>query len=298
MSGGGVRFGIAGWTYDDWRNVVYPRGCKDELRFLARHVDFIEINSTFYRLPRVEVAAKWVERTADLEGFFFTAKLPGRITHEGALDAEIVRDFRACMAPLAEAGRLRAVLVQFSYRFEAGPTAFDLLRRIDAAFGRSAQTPLAPLILEVRHKSWSAPEAWGEARALGFGVAALDYPGTAAGAFDGVGLPPRAAGELAYYRIHGRNSTAWFDKKAGRDEVYDYAYSAVERGELQDTIRELAAVEAAADTLVVANNHFEGKAVKLALELAAAHTGERVTVPDPLLARYPDLSGIARGVLF
>ena len=36
-----MKFGIAGWSYDDWKGVVYPRGCKDTLRFCAEHVDLI-----------------------------------------------------------------------------------------------------------------------------------------------------------------------------------------------------------------------------------------------------------------
>ncbi len=46
-----LKFGIAGWSYDDWRGVVYPRSCQDTLRYCAEFVDYIEINSAFYRFP-------------------------------------------------------------------------------------------------------------------------------------------------------------------------------------------------------------------------------------------------------
>ncbi len=46
-----MKFGIAGWSYDDWRGVVYPRSCQDTLRYCAEFVDYIEINSAFYRFP-------------------------------------------------------------------------------------------------------------------------------------------------------------------------------------------------------------------------------------------------------
>ena len=35
----GLLFGVAGWSYDDWKDVVYPRGCKDTLRAVAELVD-------------------------------------------------------------------------------------------------------------------------------------------------------------------------------------------------------------------------------------------------------------------
>ena len=49
-----IKVGIAGWSYDDWRGVVYPRSCKDTLRFCAEFVDYIEINSTNAGSPPIE----------------------------------------------------------------------------------------------------------------------------------------------------------------------------------------------------------------------------------------------------
>jgi uncharacterized protein YecE (DUF72 family) len=46
-----VLFGVAGWSYPDWKDVVYPRNCRDTLRAVAERVDLIEINNTFYRPP-------------------------------------------------------------------------------------------------------------------------------------------------------------------------------------------------------------------------------------------------------
>ena len=50
----------------------------------------------------------------------------------------------------------------------------------------------------------------------------------------------------------------------------------------------------AGTTLVIANNHFEGKAMKLALELVARTTGTLVEVPELLVSTYPDLATVAR----
>ena len=65
-----IRIGPAGWSYPDWEGIVYPRGTKDKLQFIARFVDMIEVNSTFYRPPDRRTAASWAERTAFRPGFF------------------------------------------------------------------------------------------------------------------------------------------------------------------------------------------------------------------------------------
>ena len=61
MESRGILIGIAGWSYDDWKGVVYPVGCRDTLRAVASLVDLVEINATFYRTPKVEVVSSWVE---------------------------------------------------------------------------------------------------------------------------------------------------------------------------------------------------------------------------------------------
>ncbi len=285
MAFGSVQIGIAGWSYPDWRGRVYPRGCKDELRFLARYVDFIEINTTFYRVPEAELVAGWCERTQDL-GTRFTAKVPRSITHERVVDRATIDAFRASLEPLRDADRLMAVLAQFNFRFRADEPAFELLHSIASELG-----DCAPLVLEVRDGSWRDPGAQRRVADLGFEIAHLDYAVTESG-YDGRDVRPSS---LAYFRIHGRNRDAWYSKDADRDDVYDYAYSGSERRELAEHIGVLAPV---ADTLVVTNNHFHGKALKLALELRADLSGAKVDVPDPLLAAFPELRNIARGVLF
>jgi uncharacterized protein YecE (DUF72 family) len=80
-----IRVGVAGWDYRDWHGVLYPRPKPrgfDPVRFLARYVDVIEINSTFYRPPAASYVARWAERVVDLERFRYTAKLHRRFTHE------------------------------------------------------------------------------------------------------------------------------------------------------------------------------------------------------------------------
>ena len=277
--------GIAGWSYDDWKGVVYPSGCRDTLRFCCDFVDCIEINSSFYRTPSIATTESWARRVAD-KAVFFTAKLPRLFTHDGELDPAEVGRVHEGFRPLVEAGLLRVLLAQFSYRFTAAKHNRQHLARIV-----SACRGLAPIAVEVRHRSWAEDEAMQFLRDLDVSVVHLDYPGSASG------FGPRRTGALgtssvAYFRLHGRNHDAWFRKDAGRDEVYDYEYSAGEVRGISDRIAEIASD--AGTTIVIANNHFQGQAVKVALELLAVTLDSKVEVPEPLLQSFPALRRIAR----
>jgi len=274
--------GVAGWSYPDWEGYVYPRGTKDKLRFVAGFVDAIEINSTFYRPPDPKTVSGWLRRTEDLPRFFFTAKLHQDVTHRGQLEEAMVGAFRRGFEPALQERKLKHLLAQFRYDFEDTPATRDYLRRLRDAFG-----PLANLTLELRHCSWQRPEALEFLKTLGVTVAHLDYPGQ----HSGFGLRLCPVGQHAYFRLHGRNAKAWFSKDAGRDETYNYLYSAAE---LDQIVKRAAAIAAMSKSLtLVANNHYQGKEAVNILQIKAKLTGVRVDVPPLLLQHYPDLAKIA-----
>jgi uncharacterized protein YecE (DUF72 family) len=77
-----IRIGCSGWNYAHWRNGVFypPRlASKDWLRFYAEQFDTVEVNTTFYRLPRTSSVARWVEESPD--GFTFSVKVSRYVTH-------------------------------------------------------------------------------------------------------------------------------------------------------------------------------------------------------------------------
>ena len=77
-----VRIGLSGWNYAHWRNgVLYPPRLPAArwLEFYAERFDTVEVNSTFYRLPRADAVARWVEQTPD--GFLFSVKASRYLTH-------------------------------------------------------------------------------------------------------------------------------------------------------------------------------------------------------------------------
>jgi hypothetical protein len=77
-----VRVGLSGWNYAHWRNGVFypPRlPARAWLSFYAERFDTVEVNSTFYRLPRVDAVANWVEQTP--AEFLFAVKASRYLTH-------------------------------------------------------------------------------------------------------------------------------------------------------------------------------------------------------------------------
>jgi uncharacterized protein YecE (DUF72 family) len=284
--GGTIRFGPAGWDYPDWAGKVYPapkpRGF-DPLRYLAGYFDTIEINSTFYRPPSVKAARSWVERVAEHPDFRFAAKLYRRFTHErtSAWSREEVDEVRSGLDPMAEAGKLGALLLQFPWSFRNTEENREWLRDLAKAFRDY------PRVVEVRHISWNAPDFYAELVASRMGIVNVDQP------MFRNSLPPsaRATSAVGYVRVHGRNYKDWFRKAAGRDERYDYLYSSSELQPWAERTKALAEEPSVTDVYVVNNNHFAGQAVTNALMLEAQVTGERVNVPPALLESYPKQLG-------
>src|SRR4051812_4742854 len=161
-----LRIGTSGWSYPSgqgtWNGLFYPAtrsvrdGTKgfDELRFYAEHFDTVEVNSTFYGQPRIDVTRRWAERTPP--GFEFSVKLYQKFTHPrmfterlertlptiggsgheqdaGAPRSEAIAElarpsaadldeFRRGIGPLAETGKIGALLAQFPASFKFGDT--------------------------------------------------------------------------------------------------------------------------------------------------------------------------------
>jgi uncharacterized protein YecE (DUF72 family) len=279
-----IEVGVAGWAYDDWEGRVYPRPRPrgfDPLAWLARAIDLVEVNATFYAPVRAATTASWLRRVEPFPRFAFVVKAHQSFTHAEVPDEGLEREWRAGVSPLEASGRLRGFLAQFPLSFRPSEAAFGRLERLRERLGD------ATLVLELRHRGWFEPEWLQRLAPLGAGLAHLDLPPHR-------DHPPpdhASPGPLGYLRLHGRNAAAWFDPRAGRDARYDHRYAPDEVADLAERARRIAA--SAERTLVVANNHYGGKAVAVALELRFALEGGPVFVPPPLLETFPDLSRIA-----
>ena len=288
-----IRVGPAGWSYKDWNGIVYPRSRPagfHEASYLADYFPLIEINTSFYRPLRPELARLWVRKVEHRRDFQFTAKLYRGFTHERTLLRSEVKQFSDGIAPLAETGRLGCLLLQFPWSFRLNNENRDYLVRLKHAFGHF------PLVAEFRHSSWNSNPALDLLINQRIGFCNIDQP-----RLDHC-LPPTAhvTSPIGYVRFHGRNYQEWFsfDTDAnGRsgmrrvDARYNYLYSRKQLEKWNTRIDQIAAQ--ARTTYVVTNNHFQGKAVVNGLELLEMTTGDTVDVPPQLLAHYPELHAIA-----
>jgi uncharacterized protein YecE (DUF72 family) len=279
-----IRIGPAGWSYADWNGAVYPvprPAGFHEVEYLARFFDTIEINTSFYQPLRAPVSKSWVGRVEANPHFKFTAKLWQRFTHERSANRQDEKQFKEGLDPLMTSGRLGGLLLQFPWSFKNVPENREYLG------GLFMQFMEYPLVVEVRHSSWNQPQFFEMLADLSVGFCNIDQP------VIGRSIAPseRSTAAVGYVRLHGRNYEHWFTPREHAAERYDYLYSMEELDPWAARIRKIA--ESAETTYVIANNHFQGKAVANALQLTSLLTGGPVPVPEPLLARYPDLAEIA-----
>ncbi len=267
----GVFFGPAGWSYADWRGTVYPQPPPprfNPLAFLAGQFGFIEVNTSFYRVPGLKLTQGWVEKTAGFPDFQFWIKLHQSFTHERQLDPLMIDGFRECLRPLEAAGKLSGLLAQFPYSFKRDEANLAYLGELAGHF-RSW-----PLAVEFRHQSWLEDGVLALFRERGLIWANIDQPQIGHSlALTALATNPDAA----YLRLHGRNARDWFSGQ-GRDARYDYSYSASELGRLGDVVARLR--EQAKKVFVSGNNHYKGAAVKNLLQLKEILLGRRAAGRD------------------
>jgi uncharacterized protein YecE (DUF72 family) len=300
---GDIRIGTSGWSYPSgrgtWNGVFYPpKGSRprgfNELSFYAEHFDTVEINSTFYRPPAASTAKKWVEQTPP--GFEFSVKLYQKFTHPEMFvkatgqdphelgDAD-VNEFRSGIAPIAESGRLGALLAQFPASFKDEPDSREYLAWLLDTFREY------PLAVELRHRSWSdaIDRTLGILAETGAALVQIDEPKFRLSIRQT--FKPNTPG-VFYMRLHGRNAEAWWSHKASEDR-YDYLYSSDELKPFAETVK--GAARATRKAYVYMNNHHSAKAVANAAVLKH-ELGQEVTgdYPPEFVERYPGVKGIVK----
>ncbi len=84
--------GASGYAYKEWQGSFYPEKIKAEamLAWYAERLPTVEINNTFYQMPKATVLEHWAEVTP--ESFRFSIKSPRRITHDARLKADAAAD--------------------------------------------------------------------------------------------------------------------------------------------------------------------------------------------------------------
>jgi uncharacterized protein YecE (DUF72 family) len=138
--------GTSGFSYAEWKGPFYPEKMKSEdmLGFYAAHLDCVEINNTFYRMPKIEMLESWAKRVPP--GFVFVLKASQRITHRQKLedsDDSVGYFWKNAQTLGATLGPVLFQLPPFLKRDD------EKLKRFVGALPKEMRA-----VLEVRHKSW------------------------------------------------------------------------------------------------------------------------------------------------
>jgi uncharacterized protein YecE (DUF72 family) len=124
---GKLHIGTMGWSYKFWVGSFYPQGLKSSafLAEYAKHLNSVELDNTFYRIPSANATKAWEEQTP--KGFLFSAKFPRIITHVKMLQncQTEVDIFTSRMSQLQS--KLGPLLLQFPSSF--GPKHISLLHK-------------------------------------------------------------------------------------------------------------------------------------------------------------------------
>ena len=108
-----IHIGTSGWSYQEWKGSFYPPDLASDamLSYYADRFNSVEVNNTFYRLPKREVLAGWAGKVP--LGFSFVIKASQRITHKARLGADAADPLAYLLDACGELGdRLGPVLFQ------------------------------------------------------------------------------------------------------------------------------------------------------------------------------------------
>jgi len=233
-----VHIGCSGWNYAHWRERVYPKGLPQR-RWLEHYAGLfgtVEINNTFYRLPRREAVAAWVSGSPP--GFLFAVKASRYLTHVKRLQdmGRGVERFYERIEPLLHSQKMGPVLWQL-------PPTF---RRDDERLaGALAQLPPGRHCFEFRHESWFVDETYELLRRHGAALVIGDHPQRPWQSHE-------VTADWTFIRFHYGHR--------GRNGNYS------ER-ELEEWARRIEGWRAAAEVFAYFNNDWEGYAVRNGLWL-------------------------------
>jgi len=190
---GTVRIGCSGWIYQHWRGLFYPPGLPVKRWFAHYAAEFatVEINNSFYRLPKPETFAAWRDQAPP--GFQYAVKANRYVTQAKKLkDGE--ETVPRIMEPIRQLGEtLGPVLYQLPPRFRLN---LDRLERFLEILPRDVTS-----IFEFRDASWYDDRVFAALERAGAGFCSHDMPGLQS--------PRMAFGRAAYVRFHGGEGKYW-----------------------------------------------------------------------------------------
>ncbi len=211
-----IKVGSCGWSYLNAEKYV-PRWkdkFKSKLQVYAKLFDLVEINSTFYRIPKLSTARKWREEADEVnEGFEFTVKVSQLITHKDPFGKQSLWAFER-MKEIARELRAKILLFQSPASFK--PTE-DNLEKARGFFEKIDRDDFV-LVWEVRWaKDWTKEIVRSVFSELGLNQC-----------IDPFRQECFYANSVIYYRLHG----------FGKPSMYNYGFSEEELKTLANNVRQ------------------------------------------------------------
>ena len=258
-----IRVGTCSWADDALATHWYPPGLPplERLAYYAERFSTVEVDSTYYRVPTVEMVQGWADRTPPefvmhVKAFGLMTRHPVRleqlppdlregmpVDEHGRVDrpprelrGEVFREFLDALEPLRAAGKLGGILFQLPPYVVWKAASLDYLEWAHAQLGADR------MLAEFRHRSWFEEGArtqmlrWLEERGISY--VTVDAPKV-----DAKNVPATvvaATAPLAYVRFHGRNAGTWNARGGGAAKRFDYLYGENELREWVEPLRELA----------------------------------------------------------
>jgi uncharacterized protein YecE (DUF72 family) len=308
-----VRIGTCSWADEALTKYWYPKGVPSGARlgYYAEHFDTVEVDSTYYRLPGLEMVQRWAERTPDdfvmhVKAFGAMTRHPVKIDQlppdlrdeaptdeRGRLErpsrefrAELFRRFLEALGPLRSTGKLGGLLFQFPPYVVPKDASYDYL-----AWARE-QVGADRMLVEFRHRAWYEEDQREETLRFleehDMSHVVVDAPRT-----EGKNVPLTVlalTSPLVYVRLHGRNAETWNVRGGSASERFDYLYADDELAEWVGPLKELS--EQAEEAYVVFNNNNRSRVG--GREVAQAPTNAEM-LRDLLAKKKVPVSGPAAG---
>lgn len=159
--------GTSGFSYKEWKGPFYPEDlpAKAMLSYYGERLNSVEINNTFYRLPKVSVLENWASQVPP--DFRFSIKASRRITHFTRMKPEAREPTEYLLTTLATLGdRLGVILFQLPPNLKKDVSRLEDFLEI--------LPPGTPAAFEFRHESWNDEEVYELLRGRGMPLVCAD----------------------------------------------------------------------------------------------------------------------------
>ena len=159
--------GTSGYSYKEWKGSFYPEDLapKDMLSYYGTRLNAVEINNTFYRLPKASVLESWAAQVP--EAFRFSIKASRRITHFARLKDEARDPTEYLLSTVRVLGERLGVLL-----FQLPPNLKADAERLEAFLGLLPES--VPAAFEFRHDSWKNDSVYELLRGRSMAVVCAD----------------------------------------------------------------------------------------------------------------------------